>query len=227
MGMGFGAFGKMPSVGDFFRLTPPPGFVRVWDGWLQGALLAGQGTHGPYWDGYYMSAPIWRFTLAPGLAGAQKVIGVLMPSVDRVGRRFPLTLMAALPTPGPAALDHLGETALFERLEDLALAALEDSMTREKLVTDLAGFTVPTQRAHSPLRGAEGCMVMTGANSTEALPSLLAGDLLGQKISGSSLWTALLDGVPRMMICQGLPTGSAALGLFDLAAPIWSEARPI
>lgn len=225
--MGFGAFGKIPSIGDFFRLTPPPGFVRVWDGWLQELLLAGQGAHGPYWDGYYMSAPIWRFTLAPGLAGPQKVIGVLMPSVDRVGRRFPLTLMAALPTPGPAALDHLAETTLFEQLEDLALDSLEDSMTREKLSESLARFAVPTQRAHPPLRGGDGCILMTGASSPAALSSLLAGNLLDQKISGASLWTAVLDGVPRLMICQGLPTGNSALGLFDLAAPIWSEARPL
>lgn len=83
--MGFGAFGKIPSIGDFFRLDPPAGFVRVWDEWLQGLLLTGQGAHGPYWDGYYMTAPIWRFTLSPGLAGPEKVMGVLMPSVDRVG----------------------------------------------------------------------------------------------------------------------------------------------
>ncbi|AZV81075.1 type VI secretion system-associated protein TagF (plasmid) [Parasedimentitalea marina] len=227
MAMGFGAFGKIPSVGDFFRLSPPTGFTRVWDAWLQGLLLTGQGAHGPYWDGYYMTAPIWRFTLSAGLAGPQKVMGVLMPSVDRVGRRFPLTLMASLPTPGPASLDHLSEAKLFEQLEDVALAALEDDMTREKLSQDLTACTVPVQRAHSPIRGAEGCLLMTGASTPAALPNLLAGDLLDQRISGASLWTAILDGAPRLMVCQGLPTGKAALGLFDLAAPIWSEARPL
>jgi len=150
-----------------------------------------------------------------------------MPSVDRVGRRFPLTLMSALPTPGPAALDHLGETALFEQLEDLALASLEDNMTQEKLSQDLAKYVVPTQRAHSPLRGGEGCMVMTGASSPAALSSLLAGELLDQKVKDASLWTAILDGVPRLMITKGLPSGKASVGLFDVAAPIWSEARPL
>ena len=135
--------------------------------------------------------------------------------------------MAVLPTPGPASLDHLSEAKLFEQLEDIALASLEDDMTREKLSQDLAGCTVPTQRAHSPIRGAEGCMLMTGASNPAALPSLLAGDLLDQKIRSASLWTAIVDGVPRLMVCQGLPSGNAALGLFDLAAPIWSEARPI
>ena len=93
MTAGFGAFGKMPAVGDFFRLGPPAGFVEPWDGWVQQAMLTGQAAHGPGWDGLYMQAPIWRFTLAPGLAGPQAVLGVVMPSVDRVGRRFPLTLV--------------------------------------------------------------------------------------------------------------------------------------
>ncbi len=31
MSVGFGAFGKMPSVGDFFRIGVPPGFVASWD----------------------------------------------------------------------------------------------------------------------------------------------------------------------------------------------------
>ena len=103
---GVGAFGKMPSAGDFFRLNAPPGFVRAWDGWLQQAMLEGQRALGPAWDDAYMSAPIWRFTLTAGLAGPHKAQGVLMPSVDRVGRRFPLTLMRALDTPGPAPHDH-------------------------------------------------------------------------------------------------------------------------
>ena len=57
---GFGAFGKMPSAGDFFRLNTPGGFVRVWDAWLQQVMLEGQGAYGPGFDAHYMSAPIWR-----------------------------------------------------------------------------------------------------------------------------------------------------------------------
>lgn len=224
---GFGAFGKMPSAGDFFRLNTPGGFVRVWDNWLQQVMLAGQGAYGPGFDAHYMSAPIWRFTLPAGQAGAGKVMGVMMPSVDRVGRRFPLTLMAALPTPGPAALDYLSEAALFARLEDVALDALEDTMTRDKLSEVLAQIPVPDMREVVPLPALDSALVISSAQGPETLPPSLSGDALEARLTGCSLWTAVLDGVPRMMACPGLPQGQAALGLFDLGALIWRKVQPL
>lgn len=224
---GFGAFGKMPSAGDFFRLNTPGGFVRVWDNWLQQVMLAGQGAYGPGFDAHYMSAPIWRFTLSAGQAGAGKVMGVMMPSVDRVGRRFPLTLMAALPTPGPAALDHLSEPTLFARLEDVALDALEDTMSRDKLSEVLAQMPVPDMRKVAPLPALDSALVISGAQGPEVLPPSLSGDALEARLTGCSLWTAVLDGEPRMMACPGLPQGQAALGLFDISAPIWREVQPL
>lgn len=224
---GFGAFGKMPSAGDFFRLNTPVGFVRVWDNWLQQVMLAGQGAYGRDFDGHYMSAPIWRFTLPAGQAGAAKVMGVMMPSVDRVGRRFPLTLMAPLATPGPAALDHLSDAAVFARLEDVALDALEDTMTRDKLSEVLADISVPDMRAVAPLPAANARLVRMGPTGAELLSPALAGEPLEARLKGCSLWTAILDGVPRMMACPGLPQGEAAMRLFDLSASSWSEGQPL
>ncbi len=223
---GFGAFGKMPAVGDFFRIAAPPGFVSAWDPWIQGAMLAAQSALGAAWDGHYMSAPIWRFALAPGLAGRHKVLGVLMPSVDRVGRRFPLTLMAALDTPGPVPLDHFRETALFSRLEEVALSALDDAMTRERFEVDLAALEAPQMRATAPLRQAGGCLVLT-QSASGALPGDLAAGLLAGRYATPSVWSTEVAGTPRMMVCEDLPDETCARGLFDLNAPIWSEARPL
>lgn len=221
----FGAFGKIPSVGDFFRLDPPPGFVTAWDAWLQGALLSAQQALGADWDAHYMSAPIWRFALSPGQAGPQKVMGVLMPSVDRVGRRFPLTLMAALPTPGPAQLDHFCEGALYERLEDIALAALDDGMTRDRLDAALAEVQPPAFRSGATLRCAGASLILTQAAPEELLADLAAG-LLARRYDRPSLWSAVVGGVPRLMICDGLPEAANVAGLFHLGAPVWTEARP-
>ena len=139
----FGSFGKMPSVGDFFRIHPPPGFVNVWDAWIQSAMVTGAEFLRERWDESYMSAPIWRFTLSPGLAGEGKVMGVLMPSVDRVGRRFPLTLTARLDTGGPVARDHFRQGPLFEKMEQTALSALDDDMTRDRLEQALSALPPP------------------------------------------------------------------------------------
>lgn len=223
---GFGAFGKMPAVGDFFRLNVPAPFVSAWDAWIQTTMLAAQARLGGDWDTHYMSAPIWRFSLAAGLAGPQKMLGVLMPSVDRVGRRFPLTLAAPMETPGPAPLDHFSETALFETLEDLALDALEDTMTREALIERLAGIAPPDQRAAPPLRRAGRCLVLTQATPADMLPDLTAGLLAGQ-YAAPSVWSAVINEVPRLMICDGLPDDTISEGLFHLNAPVWREAQPV
>ncbi|MEP2715169.1 type VI secretion system-associated protein TagF [Pseudophaeobacter sp.] len=228
MGGGFGAFGKMADVGDFFRLSAPGGFVRVWDSWLQQLMIEGQAHYGTGFDSHYMSAPIWRFTLAAGQAGPSKIMGVLMPSVDRVGRRFPLTLMVQLDTPGPPALDHLRERPLFERLEDVALSTLEDGMSRDRLAAALRTLEVPDLRASVPLRQDGSTFVLTGSGGEGSLVEThLAGALLAKQVPGGCLWSSYLESGPRMMISSDLPLGRAGCGLFDLAAPIWREAQPI
>jgi hypothetical protein len=66
-----------------------------------------------------------------------------MPSVDRVGRQFPLTLARLLPGhPGAAAADAAG-LAAFAALEEVALDALDDGMTRDRLAARLAAMPVP------------------------------------------------------------------------------------
>jgi type VI secretion system protein ImpM len=224
---GFGAFGKMPSVGDFFRLNVSASFVQVWDEWIQHGMLDGQCTSGETWDGLYMSAPIWRFCLAPGLAGPQKMLGVLMPSVDRVGRRFPLTLSSPASAEGSAILDHFRETELYVQLEDMALAALEDDMTRDKLSAALGELPAPQRRNDARVRRAGSTLVLTqGEGIGDILPDLAAGLMAGE-YSAPSIWSTEIAGVPRLMICKGLPSGANMQGLFNLTAAIWTEARPI
>jgi len=224
---GFGAFGKMPSVGDFFRLGVSPAFVQSWDEWIQRSMLAVSQAMGEAWDSHYMSAPIWRFCLSPGLCGPQKMLGVLMPSVDRVGRRFPLTLVAAVSNEGSAILTHFRTIETFRQLEDIALAALEDDMTRDKLTACLAAVAVPVQQPTAPIREYENTMVLTrGEVSESVLPDLTAG-LISQRYRIPSVWSTEIGGVPRMMVCEGLPVGANMQGLFNLHAALWTEARPI
>jgi len=159
-------------------------------------------------------------------AGPQKMMGVLMPSVDRVGRRFPLTLMAPLQTPGPAQLDHFSEEALFIRLEDMALDALDDAMTRERLEAELTTVAPPDMRPNTPLRSAGRSLILTQAGPVGLLPDLASG-LLSGRFERPSLWSAVINDVPRLMVCEGLPQGADMQGLFNLSASVWSEAKPV
>jgi type VI secretion system protein ImpM len=111
----------------------PASFVKNWDTWLQNGLSASREELGDNWLDIYLTSPIWRFAMREGVCGATAWAGILMPSVDRVGRYFPLTLAAKID--GSQALPNLFISAAewFDELEQLALTALEDNF-------DLAEF---------------------------------------------------------------------------------------
>jgi type VI secretion system protein ImpM len=91
-----GWYGKLPNLGDFASRRLPDEFIRPWDAWLQEVMLTTRSGLGEAWLDCYLTMPIWRFVLMPGLLGPSGWAGVLMPSVDRVGRQFPLTAAAPL-----------------------------------------------------------------------------------------------------------------------------------
>jgi type VI secretion system ImpM family protein len=90
-----GWFGKIPALGDFVARRLRPDFIEAWDHWLCTEMVAARKTLGSDWSPLYLSAPIWRFALTPGVLGACHWYGVLTPSMDRVGRHFPLTFVAS------------------------------------------------------------------------------------------------------------------------------------
>ncbi|TMM54140.1 type VI secretion system-associated protein TagF [Sulfitobacter sabulilitoris] len=200
---GFSAYGKMPSTGDFLRIGAPPSFVTPWDAWLQSVLGTCRQALGAGWQDLYLSAPIWRFTLAPRLAGPAPVLGVLMPSVDRVGRMFPLTLFAKIA--GDPVAAHRAGAATFARLEDIALDALDEGASRDRLATVLRAVDPP------------------------ACPSAVVprGSLGRQTAKGLSLWSALVGDTLRTQAFEGLPRPEDAIGFFDLSQPFRPSAMPL
>ncbi|MEM9058383.1 MAG: type VI secretion system-associated protein TagF, partial [Pseudomonadota bacterium] len=131
-----GFYGKLPGLGDFVSRRLPSAFIDAWDAWLQSVIAGSRAQLGEHWINTYLSSPLWRFALPPGLAGGLAWAGVLMPSVDRVGRFFPLTVASALPaTANPlAVLSSAG--AWFEAAETLALSALDaDAFEMERFAS--------------------------------------------------------------------------------------------
>lgn len=121
-----GFFGKLVSHGDFVTRRLPPGLVEAWDGWLQQCIHASRQQLGDGWLEHYLTSPVWRFAIGKGVLGEQAWAGVMMPSVDRVGRYFPLMIAA----PGSAG------TGWYDALEDLARSALDTAFVLEEF--DLA-----------------------------------------------------------------------------------------
>lgn len=81
----------------------------------------------------YLNCPAWKFVITQGVCGAQPVVGLTIPSVDRVGRYFNFTLATVL-EPGSNPLAYvLVNPAGFAALEDAALDILEYDYSKEDL----------------------------------------------------------------------------------------------
>ena len=129
-----GWFGKMPTVGDFFAKRIPAPFGEAWDRWLQEVLQCSRARLGEAWLDAYLTMPPWRFVLVPGALTKEGWAGVLVPSVDRVGRWFPLTLAAPLAGSSVDAVATLFRASeWFERMEALALSAVTPRPDRDAI----------------------------------------------------------------------------------------------
>lgn len=124
-GFAVGWYGKIPGAGDFIARRVPASFSEPWDRWLQRAMEGSQQRLGARWREAFLSMPAWRFVLGPGVVGTNAWAGLMLPSVDAVGRYFPLTVACALPS---ASLDVvatlLGAGRWFDDIESIALGAI-------------------------------------------------------------------------------------------------------
>jgi len=122
--MEVGIYGKLPSHGDFLRRRVPDDFVGVWDAWLQASIAASRSDLGSEWLNLYLTSPAWRFCCDAGVCGANACAGVMVPSVDRVGRYFPLTLVWSVPDGvTPFTIARCGD-AWFDSVERLIVETL-------------------------------------------------------------------------------------------------------
>lgn len=127
--MQVGVYGKLPSHGDFLKRRVSDAFVDVWDAWLRECITASRAALGGRWLDLYLTSPAWRFACAAGACGPASVIGVVAPSVDQVGRYFPLTVVAEL----PATASIITAAAASERFLDRAERLIIDTLATERV----------------------------------------------------------------------------------------------
>ncbi len=185
-----GCFGKIPARGDFVRFGLSRAFLDAFDDWLQRALALSRSAHGEEWVAAWLEAPVWRFALSPGLAGTEAAIGLLLPSVDRVGRYFPLTFAATLRGVEAAALISAGG-GFLDAVERLGREAVAEDLAPEALAAGVAEalFAAPKGAGVAP-----GLCPRTGALWwTEGAPRRPASAFVTEGLPRPSLFAAMLD----------------------------------
>lgn len=213
-----GYYGKLPLLGDFVSRRLPPDFIRVWDAWLQRSLTASRNQLADTWLDIYLTSPIWRFILSPNTCGATGWMGILMPSVDRVGRYFPLTLATAVTQENSLGGLFVSAGSWFEKLEYLALSALEDGFNLNAFDGQLQNeiFLSPRNTISETIanserpNGHDAIAMHIAMDDLSQLPEAIAylgSSLLSRVLPTYSLWST--HGSERVQPCllayQGLP----------------------
>jgi type VI secretion system protein ImpM len=214
-----GFFGKVMSYADFIARRIPPAFLQCWDEWLQAALQKARQQLGSEWLPTYLHSPIWRFALAAQACDAHAWAGIMMPSIDSVGRQFPLTIVVRLPQ-GVNIYECLRDGQdWYAQLESLALSSLSEKFILADF--DLAVSAVPTDFATAVAGDPAGpaCIriAITGiAQLDSSLPSI-ATTLVRLSLHGHSLWWS--DGSekisPSLLLCKGLPAPASFAAMLD------------
>jgi type VI secretion system protein ImpM len=120
-----GYFGKVPTQGDFVSNGLQRSLADALDRWLRASIQMSQRQMGRDWLDAFLVAPVWRMALSPGTLSPDPVIGLMMPSVDRVGRYFPLVIAVPLIGLSPEMEEMIGLTEWYDLAEKLALSTLD------------------------------------------------------------------------------------------------------
>lgn len=200
-----GWFGKIPAIGDFVERRLPSSFREPWDRWLRDGLALGEQRAAQHWIDWYLTFPIWRFVAPPGVLGTHAWAGIMLPSVDRVGRRFPLTI--ALPIASVAAAGGLA--GLHQQLRDCC--ALAERALDGLPLDEFDGALRRLPSVAAPVTAASASVVASSATADlQRFTDQLLFDALAQRLLW---WTEAADGQLQI---ERLPL--TAEGFFALVA---------
>jgi type VI secretion system protein ImpM len=188
-----GFHGKIPARGDFVQAGLPRAFIDPWDDWMQRMIAASRSSLGEAWLPAWLEAAVWRFTLTPGTCGSDPVIGLWMPSVDRVGRYYPLTLAAAAPNTDSPTLVRDGGGFLAVA-ESAGRDALENELAPDELGARLASAMaapIAASGADPALCPPEGGLWWTGG-----APRVPAGVFASTGLPNESAFSTMLVSGP-------------------------------
>jgi type VI secretion system protein ImpM len=218
-------FGKLASLGDFATRRLPQDTARALDHWLAQGVDTSRAQLGERWLNVYLTSPLWRFAWAPGVIDAQWWFGLLMPSVDNVGRYFPLVVLQsrAGPPADAGALDRLEQW--YAALADAALRTLQPGSSLDQFEAELAHMahasSLPVSTATPSWPSTEWPersrhQMTNGTSLSTCLQQLAVAETL-RRCHGCSLWWSLRPGAPdsSLSIAVGLPARESFAQLLE------------
>ncbi|MBT3196859.1 MAG: type VI secretion system-associated protein TagF [Gammaproteobacteria bacterium] len=217
-----GLYGKTPSRGDFITRNLPRSFIEPWDQWLQESILSSREQLGEDWLQYFLVTPPWRFVMAPGVCGELAWAGVLIPSVDRAQRYFPLTVAFSLNDRENLFELFINQQHWFRKIEELALTSLSDTFNIDHLEQSLIEHPIdrtPPNRAslladlsEQPFDSQDNISALFSGAINQAIPRLSSKFTLwgSNGTANSSASLMLSDQLPRSTLFSEMVKGEVS-----------------
>lgn len=210
-----GLFGKLPAKRDFVAAEAPRRFLEVWEAWLQAGVATSRHLLGGEWNEIYNRAPIWRFWLGADHCG-EAFLGAFMPSVDGVGRSFPLCVFAGEGEASLAPPELEANEAWFAAAEQILLDALAPETEFEGFARAVAALAPPAMQPRESESGgfevlSEGAVLARDVGQDFNL-AFRAARRFGHRgaFAAQSFWWTLggEDYPPLALSVVGLPTAA-------------------
>ena len=224
-----GFCGKIPAHGDFVSRNLPDEFLTPWNQWTQTVIGASQEQLENLWLETYLTSPIWRFAASPGACCANGFCGIMIPSVDKVGRYFPFT-MIELTDDEPLNIMRNG-TQWFTAAQQVMLRGLEEDISIESLLANAANLpslaqieqvkTSQSQRNYSIETPHHSRMTLSlpldnVQDTTVMMPGIVQVLIKRLFPQHSIWWTEGSERIPpTMLICEGMPPISGFSAMLD------------
>lgn len=227
-----GVFGKLPLHGDFVYRNLPSNAMQSWDEWLQRFVAGSQEQLRDDWLNIYLTSPVWRYGLSAGILDENAWLGMFMPSVDKVGRYFPMSVLTQVP-PSVSLFEFMTlQKDWFASIEELLFQALDEELDVDELMTKVEQIDL-NYSANYFKRDAQGqSSAVINLEFEEQSPAVVFPHMLDSFLSGSlasySLWTTpgseLVE--PCMTVLQGLPKIGNVAAMLDGQWNHWEWPKP-
>ncbi|HEX5636709.1 MAG TPA: type VI secretion system-associated protein TagF [Gammaproteobacteria bacterium] len=228
-----GLFGKLPAHGDFIHRNLPSDVMNTWDEWLQHYIASSREQMGEAWLNIYLTSPVWRFVFSPGVLDNNSWAGMMIPSVDRVGRYFPFTVLTKLPAKFNP-LEFLPQNgAWFDQIENVLIDALETELTVDDIMQSIDTFQINVENAYERNQAVSGnssqaVKMMSNMDLPQSMYSFLLDASLRKAHASYSVWST--QGSERVEPCifsvQGLPAIDGIPAMLDGEWRHWQWNQP-
>lgn len=195
-----GVWGKLRGHGDFLALGLDEAARAAVVPWLDGALAALRDEWGEAWGPRFDAMGLLGFWMGPAVTGGAALAGVMAPSRDRVGRRYPLLILGR----GEVAPPMLVPSGFHDRA-GAALAALLAAGQAEA-----GAWPQPLAEAAPAAPPEDPSLVWArnpGCSGGALLAEILRYDHAAACAGRVQVWTLAAPGV--VLTCDGLPTARA------------------